>query len=155
MSPRREVVERVLVTGSTTWVEPVAIESMLETFAQEPVLRGSSLVVLTGMAEGADTIAREWAVARSVNLYAELLEPGECPGPMHRYNEALLRHGPDVVLAFKDDFDVDWASDSCVAGTEHMCRIAARAGVPVCLNGRDELRIDSPSLGSRHTRTVR
>lgn len=147
-------VARVLITGSTTWADPVPIETMLDALVEDSAEIDSSFRVLTGMADGADAIAREWAEARGVNLHAELLEPGLYPGPMHRYNEALLRLAPDVVLAFKEDFDTDWASDGCRNGTEHMCRIAARAGVPVYLNGWTELGVDEPESSACDTAVV-
>ena len=96
------------------------------------------------MAHGADAIARRWAEAHSVRLYAEPLDDGTYPTPMHRYNGKLLRMRPDIVVAFKETFADDWASDGCVAGTEHMCRIAARANIPVYLNGWNELSLDRP-----------
>ena len=136
MNPwRPEPYARVIVTGATTWTDAAMIESVLGALAHHSAVRGHGLTVLTGMADGADAIARRWALCRGVGLHAEPLDPGEYPGPMHRYNEQLLQLEPDIVVAFKDPFDASWASDTCIAGTEHMCRIAERARLPVYLNG--------------------
>lgn len=125
---------RVLVTGSTTWSDRAAIAQLLEDFAHRRMTNGS-FRVLTGMADGADEIARTWAEYNGVNLLAEPLEQGRYPGPMHNYNEEMLAVGPELVVAFKEEFDEQWNTPDCIAGTEHMCRIAAEAGVPVLLNG--------------------
>ncbi len=136
MNPwRREPYARVIVTGATTWTDAALIETVLGELAHHAGTRGHGLTVLTGMADGADAIGRRWARCREVDLYAEPLGPGEYPDPMHDYNEQLLRLEPDIVVAFKDPFDEAWASDTCIAGTEHMCRIAAQPGLPVYLNG--------------------
>ena len=121
---------RVLVTGSVRWRDREMIENALAEWATN-----SPIEVITGMASGADEIARDWAARTGVAWRAEPLGRGNYPEPMHAYNEQMLEWGPDVVLAFKDDFDAGWASTDCVAGTEHMCRIATEAGVSVVLNG--------------------
>ncbi len=123
---------RVLVTGSVRWADGEMIEQALtELHARHPE---GSFRVLTGMAEGADEFARRWAAQNDVPCMAHELDVGEYPRPMHNYNEQLLAWNPDLVLAFKDNFDLEWQSQLCFAGTEHMCRIAAQAGVPVLLN---------------------
>lgn len=115
---------KVLVTGSTQWVDPNPIESTLnEYYADDP-----DLILLTGMADGADEIAQSWARRRGIALLAEPLMDGDYPGPMHRYNERMLSWAPDVVLAFKSDLDLEGRPD---AGTEHMCLIARSAGIQV------------------------
>ena len=126
---------RVIVTGSTTWDDTAMVESVLHCLAKHASLRGHPFQVLTGMADGADAIARDWADALHVQLHAEPLAAGTYPEPMHRYNEELLRLQPDVVIAFKEEFAEDWDVATCIRGTEHMCRIACEAGIPVYLNG--------------------
>ena len=120
---------RVLVTGSVRWRDRQMIEHALAEWAAN-----GPIDVITGMASGADAIARAWAARTGVACRAEPLGEGTYPVPMHAYNERMLSWGPDVVLAFKNKFDTDWASTDCIAGTEHMCRIAAEAGVLVLLN---------------------
>ncbi len=132
-------VRRVLVTGSVGWSDRTLIEQLLDRLLSEAREAGGSFRLITGMAEGADLDARRWAGANGVPVLAEPLEVGAYPGPMHRYNELMLTWHPELVLAFKDGFDDDWASAGCVAGTEHMCRIAAESDIPVLLNGQVEL----------------
>lgn len=133
--PLVESPARILVTGSTTWSDRDAIERVLDLFADLRSPSGGSLRLITGMADGADEIARTWAEANDIALTADPLDEGTYPGPMHRYNEQMLTWAPDVVVAFKEHFDFEWSSSLCVAGTEHMCRIAVSAEIPVLLNG--------------------
>ena len=115
---------KVLVTGSTQWVDPEAIESTLDEYRQ----LHPELIVVTGMADGADQVARDWARKHQVTLLAEPLTAGDYPGPMHRYNERMLSWEPDVVLAFKEDLDLIGRPQ---AGTEPMCLLAQAADVVV------------------------
>lgn len=130
------------MTGSTTWLDAALVEVTLDEWFRSAMAAGSSFRVLTGMADGADAHARAWAAMNGAELLAEALDVGPYPGPMHRYNEMLLDLAPDLVLAFKEDFATGWSSNDCVAGTEHLCRLAARAGVPVLLNGTVWLTLD-------------
>ena len=141
---------RVLVTGSTTWSDRIAIAEILGELAQRRSGRGSFRII-TGMADGADEIARMWATTNDVQLLAEPLEEGRYPGPMHDYNEKMLTWEPELVLAFKESLDPDWAEPDCCAGTEHMCRLAAQAGVPVLLNGTAWLTATVPQERSTGT----
>ena len=115
---------RVLVAGSVNWTEAVPVETVLDQYLVEY----PAMIVITGMAEGVDAIARRWAGRNCVDLWAESLAPGDYPVPMHQYNERMLSWLPDVVVACKPDLDLEQNSN---AGTEHMCRIAAAAGVSV------------------------
>ena len=126
---------RVLVTGATSWADREMVERLLAEYADRKSGLGGSFRIITGMADGADEFARDWAETNDVLLLAEPLELGEYPGPMHTYNDKMLGWAPELVLAFKADFDPGWERDECVAGTEHMARIAARRGIPVLLNG--------------------
>lgn len=141
---------RVAVVGSTTWSDQDQVVATLDGLLAPE----NRVVVITGMADGADAWARQWAVANGHTLKAEPLETGPYPGPMHRYNELMMRLCPDVVLAFKDEFSPDWRSSSCVAGTEHFCRLAAEAGVPVVLyrgslRGEEQDETERSSAGDR------
>ena len=126
---------RVVVTGDTKWEDSKAVEQVLDQLVTAADQRGK-FTLLTGMASGADEHARTWAAGRSVDIFAEPLSSGTYPTPMHNYNYLLLSHKPDLVLAFKSNFAPNWGSSSCVRGTEHMCRIAAQADVPVLLNAK-------------------
>lgn len=127
---------RVVVTGSLAWAEDQRVEDTLDLARAGAVRRGGSFRVLTGMADGADAFARAWARANDVQLWAEPLDAGPRPAKVHAYNETLLGLQPELVLAFKANFAAGWSEESCTYGTEHMCRVAARAGVPVLLNAR-------------------
>ena len=81
---------RVVVAGSTRWTSREPIEQALDylrLLAEQPA---GSFRVLTGMADGADAIARAWATDNDVALVAEPLAAGTYPGPMHEYNEWML-----------------------------------------------------------------
>lgn len=119
----------VLVTGSVRWASSELIEAELDALlSQVELAEVGDLTVLTGMADGADAIARQWAERNGVSLRAELLGLGIYPEPMHRYNEEMLSQNPDLVLAFKEGIDLVGNPD---AGTEHMCRIAEAKGITV------------------------
>lgn len=118
---------RVAVVGSTTWSDRDRVVSALDSLLVGP----PGMVVMTGMADGADALARQWAADNDHPLLAHPLEHGRYPGPMHRYNEMMMSWCPDLVLAFKENFDANWKSEACVAGTEHFCRLAFDQGVPV------------------------
>lgn len=122
---------RILVTGGTTEADAALVVPVLRRVLG-PI---GSASILTGMAHGVDAAARKFAEDRGLPLFAHPLEPGPYPGPMHAYNRRLLGQDPHRVLAFKVRFSPDWMADHCINGTEHMCRIATRAGVPVWLNG--------------------
>lgn len=121
---------RVAVCGSVAWTAPGPIEAALDELlanSDDPAL----LMVLTGMAEGADEIARTWAADRGVTIFAERLDDGPYPGPMHTYNERLIAMRPDLVLAFKAAFDP--SAHRCDGrpepGTEHLVRRAIESGI--------------------------
>ncbi len=140
----------VVVTGSVGWTNAEVIEESLRELATRKSASEGSLRVITGMASGADEIARTWAADHAkngVSLFAEPLKPGPYPHPMHSYNHKMLAMKPNLVLAFKEQFDDRWAMPSCLAGTEHMCRIAADAGIAVLLNGSVVLAGDAQPLG--------
>ncbi len=118
---------RVAVVGSTIWSDQDRVVSALDGL----LVGNSETVVITGMADGADAFARQWAEDRGHTLLAKPLAVGAYPGPMHRYNELMMAWSPDLVLAFKEDFAANWQSEDCVAGTEHFCRLAVDRGVPV------------------------
>lgn len=122
---------RVAVCGSVGWTGVAAIDVVLDGLLVEH----GHLVVLTGMADGADAIARTWAERNGVELIAECLTPGPYPGPMHAYNEWLLNSQVDLVLAFKDRFDPMARPNGYEPGTEHLVRRAQERGIEVRVTG--------------------
>ncbi len=123
---------RVLVTGSVDWIDPAPLDAALDALLEEH----PHMILITGMASGADALARDWARRHGIEVWAEPLDPGHHPMPMHRYNERMLSWSPDLVLACKDQLDLANRPD---AGTEHMWRTAVAAGVAVrWLQGGDQ-----------------
>ncbi len=120
---------RVAVCGSVAWTDRETIIRELDRLLADH----STIAVLTGMADGADAIARDWAIDHDVELVAACLDPGEYPGPMHAYNEWLIELGPDLVVAFKDGADPTARQRGHEPGTEHLMRLAAEAGIAVHL----------------------
>jgi YspA, cpYpsA-related SLOG family len=67
---------------------------------------GDSMLLITGGATGADTIAREWAVDRRVDhmiLHAKWERFGKAAGPIR--NRRMAGKKPRLVLVFHQDLD--------------------------------------------------
>lgn len=94
---------------------------------------GDELKIIAGGAKGVDQLAEDWVKAKwhhqSPRHYwrvdADWAKLGAYAG--HARNKVMLNEGqPDLVLAFKDDFN--WNLDK--GGTENMVKIAKEADVP-------------------------
>lgn len=139
---------RVLVCGSREWEDGAAIRTALEAQAED----SHGIVVIHGDARGADRTAD--VVARSLGfdvmkMPADWRTHGKAAGPIR--NKLMLDLRPDVVLAFKDEFN--WALNR--GGTEHMVKIALDAGVPCWITDRGETVIaERTNWGARPTREV-
>lgn len=110
---------RVLVTGGRDYADREAV------FAELDRIRAGNLafVVINGGASGADKLARDWCLARSVDFMtcpADWKRWGRSAGP--RRNEEMLKviGKPDLVVAFPGG-----------DGTQDMIARALRAGVRV------------------------
>lgn len=111
---------RVLVCGSRGWNNPQIIWNALETLADHH----PQATIIHGDARGADSIADHVAKALGLTVHAvpaQWEQFGKAAGPMR--NKQMLDMAPDHVLAFR--------SDGKSNGTDHMIKLAARAGVPV------------------------
>ena len=121
---------KVLVTGSRDWDDSFLVDVVLwGLFTRHAAL----FTVAHGAARGADTMAHNW-----VDLYGSRLgasearypadweKDGKAAGPI-RNQRMLDEFKPDLVVAFKNDMDPELKR----GGTEHMVRIAKKAGVPV------------------------
>jgi hypothetical protein len=78
-------------------------------------------LVIHGAARGADSLARDWAMARNVNVFsvpADWNKHGRAAG--YRRNADMLAMSPNGVVAFPGG-----------SGTAHMVRTAEQARVPV------------------------
>jgi hypothetical protein len=123
LNPGRSI-DIVIVCGSRYWNTGAPIRKSIGVLAA----RNRNLRVITGGACGADMIAD--TIARSLGLtvtkeLAKWVGRGRLAG--RERNEKMLSLNPDLVLAFKDDFD-DTLSRG---GTEHMCKIARQSNIPV------------------------
>lgn len=114
---------RVLVCGSRTYPHKHYLEAMLDAIHE---FEGIS-VVIEGEAEGADSLAREWAEERNITVEkypADWKRHGRSAGPIR--NKIMLQQGrPDLVVAFTDK------PLHSSRGTANMVRISEEAGVPV------------------------
>lgn len=108
---------RVLICGSRDWSNPDPIAQVIASLPDDAV-------VVQGAARGADCIAAALAETRGLAVEAhpaDWTKHGRSAGPIR--NEEMLASGLDAVYAFR----LPGASP----GTDHMVRIARRAGVPV------------------------
>ena len=113
-----DVMTRVLVCGGRDFVDHARVRAVLDHYHNDNPFS----VVIHGAARGADTLAAEWADARSIRVLpfpADWDGHGRSAG--HIRNAQMLREGkPDVVIAFPGG-----------RGTANMIDQAERAGVPV------------------------
>lgn len=109
---------RLLVCGSRTWDDLVAIRS--ELIARQPSL------VIEGEARGADLLARQAAEELGIPVLpfpADWQQYGRAAGPIR--NRQMLDEGqPDEVLAFSPDLAKS-------KGTRNMVEQARKRGLPV------------------------
>lgn len=131
----------LIVCGARNWTDREFTYAKLDAFhEQEP-----ALVVITGLARGADLIGDSWAKRRGldpIGIAAEWTHhaAGWCPGAWcalkdhccaagFRRNQLMLdralQFDRQFVMAFKDGFDSSLRS----GGTEDMCRRAQEAKV--------------------------
>jgi len=109
---------RVLVTGGRDYRDEQRVYEVLEDLWEQTRFT----LLIQGGASGADTLAAGWAMNKvdvhSVTVYAKWNLEGRAAG--HLRNQAMLKLGPDQVVAFPGG-----------RGTAHMVRLAKAAGVPV------------------------
>jgi len=115
---------RVLITGDREWRDRAALVQVLSKLQRA---HGDDLLVITGGARGADTLAEK--VCYSLGIHCAIVNAmwttlGKSAGP--RRNAAMLSLDPDDVIAFHSNL-----SES--KGTRDMVTRAARAGMKVRL----------------------
>lgn len=115
---------KVLVCGGRNYSDRTAVEAMLYGI----LYKYGSLTVIHGDAPGADTLAKETAIAMGVTQKpypARWAEHGRRAGPIR--NALMLRDNPDIgmVVAFPGG-----------VGTADMVRKAKKAGIRVVLIGQ-------------------
>lgn len=113
---------RLLVCGSVEWTHREVMWRHLD--------RLHPKIVGHGDARGADRLADAWATARGCEVRAfpaDWRPDGRLDlGAGRKRNAAMLTtFRPDLVAAFKDDFDFDFRT----GGTEHMVKLSLAAGV--------------------------
>lgn len=109
---------RVIICGSRHWTDRGAIKDRLEKLP-------SDTVILEGGAAGADTLAREAALALGLavlTVRADWKRHGLAAGPIR--NQQMLDLGACRVIAFHEDL-------SSSKGTRDMVGRARRAGLEV------------------------
>jgi YspA, cpYpsA-related SLOG family len=113
---------KLLVCGSRDYTD---IDKVYHVLDAELARVGPALLIISGGARGADTIAHQWATDRKVDhliLYAKWEVEGKGAGPIR--NRRMLRNKPKKVFAFHEDIDKS-------RGTRDMVKIAREAGVRV------------------------
>lgn len=114
---------RILVTGGRDYADQVYLFHVLDRWHNE---RGIECII-EGGATGADHLAGLWAKDRGVPLltFPAQWELGKQAG-MIRNAQMLIEGKPNIVIAFPGG-----------NGTDNMCEIAERQGVPVIRPHRD------------------
>lgn len=109
---------RILVCGGRDYNDAEAVNAALDAVHRK---RGITCII-EGGATGADTLARQWAVATGIDIrtfYANWKLYGKAAGPLR--NSQMLDEGrPDGVVAFPGG-----------RGTDDMVRQAQAAGLTV------------------------
>jgi hypothetical protein len=116
----------IIVCGGRTYADRAFLETALDALHR----KHPSLIVITGGARGADTLAHEWALSHAMAcdvIEADWQRDGKAAGP--RRNQAMLSR----ILHHRQ---AEGATIGVVAfpggtGTAHMVKIARAAGVSV------------------------
>lgn len=115
---------RLLVFGSRTFSAKDFLFEVLDTFVAAGV---GPETVIEGEAPGADSLGREWAEARGIEVIkfpADWEKYGRAAGPI-RNKQMLVEGEPTWGIGFIDkDFDLS-------RGTKNMTRQLLKAGIPV------------------------
>ncbi len=108
---------RVLICGDRDWAARAPIRRIIQRMQPDDVL-------IEGEARGADSIARDCAIAARIEVdrYPALwAQYGRAAGPIR--NQQMLKEGrPDIVVAFHAELDQS-------RGTKHMVSIAVKADI--------------------------
>ena len=130
---------RVLVTGSRTWTDAVAIRRELDALLDE---HGCLIVVHGAARDGADRIAHNWALSMHHLSSCGAVTPEPHPADWGRYkkragfvrNEEMVALGADVCLAFVlpcGKAGCRSRSPHPTHGTGHCINRAEWAGIPI------------------------
>lgn len=119
---------RILVCGGRKWTNRVLTFGVLDGYLQQFHLRGKPIVIVEGGADGADTLAKEWAIKNDVPFEeypADWSRYGRAAGPIR--NQQMLDTGIDLVVAFPGG-----------RGTADTIRRAEKMGIWARKPGLDE-----------------
>ncbi len=109
---------KVLVCGGRTYADMDRMDAVLDKLHAEAIIEQ----IIEGGANGADNLARNWALSRRVpfeTFKADWENQGSFAGPMR--NKRMLYEGaPDLVIAFPGN-----------KGTANMIKQARKAGIKV------------------------
>lgn len=114
---------RILVCGSRDYDDKRRIYAVLDKYLGKLKQMGRPMMIISGGAAGADTIAMKWAMSRKVDhiiLYARWDEEKKAAGPIRNGRMADLN--PHQVTAFSKDF-------SRSRGTANMLKQAEKRGI--------------------------
>jgi len=108
---------RVLITGGRNFDNRELLETTLDAVHASVPLS----ILIHGAANGADTLAGEWASRKGIEVVACLADwkrYGRAAGPIR--NRAMLELAPDLLVAFPGG-----------KGTDDMISAAEKKGIPI------------------------
>lgn len=119
---------RILVCGGRNWNNATLTSGVLDGFREQYHEKGKPIVIVEGGAQGADRLAREYAIKHDIpfEVYPALWSQfGRAAGPIR--NLVMLNTGIDVVIAFPGG-----------RGTQDTIGKANKMGIRVLQPGRPE-----------------
>lgn len=126
---------RVLVCGDRNWNNQERMFNVLDVVHRHRAIS----CIIEGEARGADKMAAEWALRRSVQWEpypADWGRLGKIAGPV-RNTEMLAKGLPDLVYAFHDNLEQS-------KGTKNMIMQSRRSGLTVYLVTSSDITILEP-----------
>lgn len=108
---------RILVCGSRDYDDRERLFEVLDAYFAR---LGPRMMIISGGATGADSLAAQWAREQRVDhviLYAKWDTEGKSAGPLR--NRRMIKLKPKLVLAFSKHFDTS-------RGTADMIRVAEK-----------------------------
>ena len=116
--------KRICVCGGRDYKDREFVYAILDKMLAVMITNGKQIIIIHGGAQGADTLAGEWAKSHNIEVeeFKVLQKDYDKYGraaPIHR-NIDMLKSGLDCVIAFPGK-----------NGTAHMCSIAEKANVKV------------------------
>jgi hypothetical protein len=126
---------RLLVFGSRSWTDEFMVGVVLQGFLFVSQAIGEPLIVIDGMARGADSLAGAWYGTTHEDVQheryaADWTRYGNAAGPIR--NGVLLTEGkPDIAVGFVDGLLPDGRPNT--RGSKDMYDRLVKAGIPTYL----------------------